>query len=209
VANGVENDRAPVAARRPHLTLVPPLPARPAESGVNTAPAGEWKPAIVLAPAPAPEGLTEVVRRLEDRHPELVCAVLAGTPGERLRVVAAPSLSDDLVRALEGIEAGVMTPSWVGAIRERRVIVEDTAIDSLWARSRRLAREHGLRSSLAEPIRGAHGRPLGALIAFRHRVHRPDAAEQELLAEAARQAAAALERDGSPADADPTAMLAG
>ena len=158
------------------------------------------RPASANVPAPARATLvgplTELLRVVEGQQPGMVSVVLVADPYLRhVHAGASPSLPDDLVAAIESIEIGPSTCSWGAAIHGRqRVIVEDTATHPLWFRLRRLALDHGLRSSLAEPILSPSGHPLGVLVAFRRRVHLPGAVELELVASAAHMAGLAIER---------------
>lgn len=146
--------------------------------------------------APLLDQLTGLIRQVEQREPAMLCMVLILDPGQtRLRVGSAPSLEEELGQSIERGAIGPSACSWGAAAHTRqRVLVEDTATHPLWLDFRRLAVRHGLRSSFAEPILSSAGHALGVFMSFRRRVHKPDAAEIELVSSAARMAGIAIER---------------
>jgi PAS domain S-box-containing protein len=149
----------------------------------------------LAADASLGEALAELAQMLEEQHAGAMCMILASSGVDRPRVVAAPSMPEDLARELEALEITPWACPWAATLREKaRVVVEDTATHPAWSNSRRLARSHGLRSCWCEPIVDDSGRVLGALVTFRRRVHAPGAFEVELGASAAHLAAVALAR---------------
>ncbi len=151
----------------------------------------------ISAGRPLAQVLVEVARALEDVLDEARASVLMLDPdGRRLRHGAAPSLSDDYVRAVDGLEVGPQAGSCgTAAFRRAPVVVADTATDPLWADHVDLARDHGLPACWSTPVLGGEGQVLATLAVYPGQARGPRPDEQECVDQAAHLLRLVLERE--------------
>jgi PAS domain S-box-containing protein len=123
---------------------------------------------LIARGTPLPETLTVLVRALEALSPEMLGSILLiESDGVHVRHVAAPSLPDAYVRAIDGQSIGPAAGSCgTAAYRREPVIVEDIATDSLWAPYREFALAHGLRACWSTPIFDGAGNVLGTFALY-------------------------------------------
>ncbi|MBL8351064.1 MAG: PAS domain S-box protein [Burkholderiaceae bacterium] len=152
--------------------------------------------ALIADRSPLGAVLEAIVRGLESGEPDLLCSVLLlDASGTRLRHGAAPSLPDEFNQAVDGQPIGPVAGSCgSAAYLGERVVCEDVLSDPRWADWREPAQRAGLRSCWSEPVRSHAGAVLGSFGVYRREPHRPGDDELAAVAEAARIAAIAIER---------------
>ena len=74
----------------------------------------------LAADASLGEALAELAQMLEEQHAGAMCMILASSGVDRPRVVAAPSMPEDLARELEALEITPWACPWAATLRERR-----------------------------------------------------------------------------------------
>jgi diguanylate cyclase (GGDEF)-like protein/PAS domain S-box-containing protein len=150
--------------------------------------------AMVSVGRPLREVLDELVRSIEAQSPGLRCSVLELRNG-RMYGLSAPTLPDNYVRAIEGLEIGPSVGSCGSALwRGEPVIAGDIATDPLWRDYRDLALAHGLRACWSVPICGSDGALLGTFGSYFGEPRLPSAQEWQLMESAKHVAAIAIER---------------
>jgi PAS domain S-box-containing protein len=160
----------------------------------NFARAQEQVLALIAGGAPLAQSLDAIVRLIEDSSPDSLCSILLLEEG-KLHLGAAPSLPDRYNQAIEGLLAGEgVGACGTAAFRNQLVVVEDTQSDPLMKDYRELMREHGLRACWSMPVVSTDGEVLATFAIYRAYPCRPQAAEIELIAIAARLAGIALAR---------------
>jgi PAS domain S-box-containing protein len=143
--------------------------------------------------------MNELARFIENQEEGLLCSVLKlekvqGKPGV-LRVLAAPSLPEEYLRAIDKVEIGPNVGSCGTAVYlKKQVIVSDIENDPLWENFRDLALSHNLRACWSTPIRGTRGEVLGSFAVYYQTTRKPDAWELQLLDVASFLAGIAMER---------------
>ncbi|HEY9606889.1 MAG TPA: PAS domain S-box protein [Allocoleopsis sp.] len=133
---------------------------------------------------------------IEKQIPECWCSfLLLDKTGTCLRQGAAPSLSTDYNRAVDGIPIGPFAGSCgTAAYWGEPVIVEDIATHPLWADYRDLALSYGLKACWSIPIFSTVGKVLGTFAMYYTKPRTPSRYEQELTAKATQLARIAIER---------------
>jgi PAS domain S-box-containing protein len=160
----------------------------------NFALAQEQVLALIAGSAPLRQSLDAVVGLIEKSSPDSLCSILL-LKGDKLYLGAAPSLPDSYNQAIEGLQIGEgVGACGTAAARNALVVVEDTQIDPLMQDYRELMREHGLRACWSTPVLSTDGDVLATFAIYRTYPCRPQAAELELIAIAARLAGIALQR---------------
>jgi len=116
--------------------------------------------------------LTLIIDHVETARPNLICAIHAVDESrQRLTLAAAPSLPDFFVEALRDLAMDVGGNS-IGRVAATgdAAMTEDIGKDEGWAAHRQLAKQAGLGSSWAEPIRDSRGSTIGVFVAFQRQV---------------------------------------
>jgi signal transduction histidine kinase/CheY-like chemotaxis protein len=111
-------------------------------------------------------------------------------PGLRLGVHA--GLDDDFLRHVETVPPG-NGPCGTAYAERRRVVVEDTEVDPIYAPYREAARRAGVRSSHSTPLISRRGTTIGVLSVLFAEPHRPSDREMRLMDLYARIAADSIE----------------
>jgi diguanylate cyclase (GGDEF)-like protein/PAS domain S-box-containing protein len=140
--------------------------------------------------------LPAIVADVEQQNPDLRCAILLlDDTGQHLRLGAAPSMPGSFKTLIDGLPL-IDSPSFgaIAAGRGQRVIFEDVFTASAYARYRELARELGVGSAWAEPVRSTKGRILGAFVVYQGRIATPNENDLRLIEQAAHLTAIAIER---------------
>ncbi|MCK6412102.1 MAG: EAL domain-containing protein [Azonexus sp.] len=152
--------------------------------------------ALLAADAPLSEILDEIVRHVEDGEPGARGAVMLLTPeGDCLRLAAAPSLSPDFVRLIDGMAVGEGNACCGTAVaRGSRVQVADLTSHPYYAAWREGVAAEGLASCWSEPVFAASGRLLGSFAIYRDRQGEPGDDQIEAIQQAAQLVGDALER---------------
>jgi signal transduction histidine kinase len=113
-----------------------------------------------------------------------------------LRHGAAPSLSADYNRAIDGIVIGPSVGSCgTAAYRREQVIVADIATNPLWADFRDLALGHGLQACWSTPILSSDDRVLGTFAIYYREPRTPTLHDQNVIEQITHLASIAVERE--------------
>lgn len=139
--------------------------------------------------------LKTIALRLEQTCPAMQCAFLSiDHRGESLRVLAAPSLPDFYVQAMDGIRIDSdEAPCAMAALTAGPIVVADIDSDPDWRVYARHAQAAGFCANRSEPLLDSHGQLLGVLeICFRSH-HRTSTSERELIRQVVELAGAAIE----------------
>lgn len=152
---------------------------------------------MIAAGAPLGETLDALVRVIEADMPGTMGSILLLDEGaKRLRHGAAPALPEELRRQIDGLEIGPAAASCgTAAYRRETVIVEDTAVDPLWAQYREAAAAHGLRACWSTPVFDKKGAVLGTFAIYLHTPDRPTPRHLRSIEVATHTAAIAITRD--------------
>jgi diguanylate cyclase (GGDEF)-like protein/PAS domain S-box-containing protein len=140
---------------------------------------------------PLTEILTNLIERFEQRHPELLCALLLlDRDGRRIGATVAPSLPPLIPRPLH--EADFSAPELQGFLTVSR-IVEDMRSADVPAPLRDFAAGAGMNACWSQPLWGHDGPPLGLFLLCRRTPDLPSSEEQDHYDIAARLALLAIE----------------
>lgn len=105
--------------------------------------------------------LDELCVQVERLIPGIKCSILL-LDGNRLRHGAAPSLPEEYVQAMDGVEIGLEVGSCGrAAYLGERVITKDISVSPLWANYREFVLSLGFRACWSEPIKDKDGKVLG------------------------------------------------
>jgi PAS domain S-box-containing protein len=146
-----------------------------------------------------PDVLNRLVRVVEQQSDGMLCSVLLlDEDGVRIHHVAAPSLPDDYVRAIDGSHIGPRSGSCGTAMYEgRRVIVSDILTDPLWEKYSEAARRSGQRACWSMPIFSQERKVLGSFAMYYVEPREPREEELRLIETAADMAQIAIEQQRS------------
>lgn len=140
------------------------------------------------------ETLTTLVEYIEANNPESICSILLLDDQNRLKHGAAPQLSEDYIKAIDGTKIGPNEGSCGAAVyRNEQVIAADIATDPLWKNYKDLALKHGLRACWSTPIRSSTGTVLGTFGVYHRRPCQPEEFHKLQLEQAVYLAAIAIE----------------
>lgn len=129
--------------------------------------------------------LTHIVHAAENELPkEIIGSVLlVSEDGTRLLHGAAPSISDDFNRYVNGIGIGPTVGSCGAAVYHgHEIIVEDIATDLRWKDYAPLALSHDLRACWSTPIRSSRAKIIGTFALYCRVARKPFPAELEMVA---------------------------
>ncbi len=152
---------------------------------------------MVARGALLPAVFDRLVRLIESQITGVICSILLlDENGIHLRHSAAPNLSDDYCKAIDGVAVGPEAVSFGAAAywREPVVVVTDIATHQRWRDYRDLAAAHSLRSCWSTPFLSSHGAALGVFAIYSRTAREPTEAETRLIEVAARIAGIAVER---------------
>lgn len=152
---------------------------------------------MIAGGVPLAETMHTMLRLMERFAPGMLCSVLSlDADGLRLWHLAAPSLPEAFNRAVDGKSIGPSAGSCgTAAFRREEVIVEDIAIDPLWADYRELALAHGLRACWSTPIFDQQQSILGTFAIYYRHAGRPSQLHRRCIELATRLAALAIGKD--------------
>jgi PAS domain S-box-containing protein len=158
--------------------------------------------AMIRTQAPLPKILEVLCTQIEQRHPGLHCSVLLlDADGTTLRHGAAPSLSTEYSRLVDGVQIGPCAGSCgTAAYRKQSVMVSDIATDPLWKDCRQFALPYGLRACWSSPIASQGGKVLGTFAVYYGEPRTPDAEHVQLVTHATHLAGIAIEHDRAKAE---------
>ena len=149
---------------------------------------------------PLADALDVLTRTVEDLAGDglHVSILLLDDDRTHLRHGAAPSLPDEYIRGIDGLEIGPDVGSCgSAAYHGEAVIVSDIAADPRWTAYPQfcdLALAHGLRACWSTPIVGSDGRVLGTFAMYYREPRTPSAEHRRLAALVGRTAAVIVER---------------
>ena len=152
---------------------------------------------MVVRGDPLPRVLAALCRiaELHTRRPTRAAILLTDEGGGLLRTGAAPSLPDDVIRALDGIAVDPdVGTCGAAAARNEVVVTPAIAADSRWQSLRSLPLAFGLQAAWSMPIVSAAGRVIGTFGTYFFEKTTPLAGERRLVAVLARTAGLAIER---------------
>lgn len=152
---------------------------------------------LVAKGAKLEEVLTFICRTIEAHTaPMLTSIMLLTEDGKHLRCVAAPSLSGDYNRAVDGIPISPTVGSCGSAAYYRKPsIVVDIETDPLWKDYATVAMGYGLRACWSQPIMGPTGDLLGTFAAYYKEPRTPSATDLAVVERASHIAALAIQHD--------------
>ncbi|MCA9014910.1 MAG: PAS-domain containing protein [Planctomycetaceae bacterium] len=140
------------------------------------------------------ETLRTLVEYIEANSQEMVCSILLLDDDNRLRHGAAPHLSEDYIRKIDGTKIGPNVGSCgTAAYRNQQIVVADIATDPLWKDFKHLALAHDLRACWSAPIRSSTGSVLGTFAIYYHKPCQPSKLHKQLIEQAVYLAAIAIE----------------
>ncbi|HTT02863.1 MAG TPA: PAS domain S-box protein [Steroidobacteraceae bacterium] len=149
----------------------------------------------LAARAPLPELADSLTRLIESRGIGRACTVsVLGADGASFSSIIGPNLPEPLRAALQHARIGIRDGSCAAAVYLRRtVVVADAGKDPFAQHLRARLLEAGLHSSWSTPIKFGNGQVRGALGVYRGEIGLPGKQDTQLLLDAARLAAIALE----------------
>src|SRR5215831_1897160 len=158
--------------------------------------AGEKRVLEMIAHGAALPHILEVLCRVVEAQSSdmLSSCLLLDANGTRLRHGAAPRLPQSYIDAIDGVAIGPTGGSCItAAYRAAPVVVEDIAVDPLWAAYRHLPLAHGLRACWSAPILSSTGQVLGTFALYYREPRRPRPQDLEVLEQIAAVAAVAIQ----------------
>jgi PAS domain S-box-containing protein len=149
----------------------------------------------LAAHAPLPQLAESLTRLIEARGIGRACAVsVLASDGASFSSVIAPNLPEPVRQALQHARIGIRDGSCAAAVYLRRtVVVADASKDPFAQHQRERLLEAGLRSSWSTPIKSGNGQVRGALGVYRAEIGLPGKQDMQLMLDAARLAAMALD----------------
>lgn len=132
---------------------------------------------------------------IEETYPTMRCAFLCIDPRTgALRVVAAPSLPDFFVRAIDDVPIDSDWGPCSATVRSGKpVVVQDNGRDARWPEHARQAESAGFRACWSNPVSDSRGRVIGVLATYYRHRHQPDPQERALIGMVADLASVTIE----------------
>jgi diguanylate cyclase (GGDEF)-like protein len=152
---------------------------------------------LVAKGAPLSEVLNTLTRAIERISSRAICTVMLLDEEHRryLSVASGPSLPDEYLQALSGLEIGTdVGACGSAAFRNETVVVEDIATDYRFAQARDFVLGYGLRSCWSQPIRDSRNNVLGTFAMYHKHIAKPRSEELRMARAAAQLAGNAIER---------------
>lgn len=152
---------------------------------------------LIAVGTPLRESLNTLARSIEAQSDGMHASILLlDADGLHVRCIAAPSLPESFIQAIDGQSIGPRAGSCgTAAFQGEVVIVEDIATDPLWEHYRDFALPHGLRACWSTPIFDTQRRVLGTFALYFRTPGRPTARHMRLVGMATHTAAIAIERN--------------
>ncbi len=146
---------------------------------------------MIAAGRPLQETLETLLRMVEMQSVEMLCSILLlDADGVHIRHIAAPSLSAEFLKQIDGSAIGSNSGSCGTAIfRREPVFVADIASDPLWAHYKTLALANGLRACWSTPIFDSQRNVLGTFAIYYRSPGLPDENHCQLIEMATHTAA--------------------
>jgi len=151
---------------------------------------------MILAGASLKEVLTSVARVVETHREGMLCSVwLLDQDRVHMRAIAAPTLPESYVAALDGFVVGPQGGSCGAAVIQRKpVFVSDVLTDPILEQVRDIIAAHGIRACWSAPIISHHGEILGTFAFYFRSVRSPKPGDIHLIENATSIAGIAIER---------------
>src|SRR6195256_4342926 len=151
---------------------------------------------MILAGASLKEVLTSVARVVESHREGMLCSVwLLDQDRVHMRAIAAPTLPESYVAALDGFVVGPQGGSCGAAVNQRKpVFVSDVLTDPILEQVRDIIAAHGIRACWSAPIISHQGEILGTFAFYFRSVRSPSARDIDLIGNATSIAGIAIER---------------
>lgn len=146
--------------------------------------------------ATLPEILSSLCLAIEKHSNGMLCSFLIlDENGKRLKHGAAPSLPEDYVKSIDGVEIGPFVGSCgTAAYTKKSVVVADIETDPLWADYKDLALKYDLRACWSTPIVNSKNKVLGTFAMYYGRERAPSPQEKRLIDAATHLARIAIEQ---------------
>lgn len=139
--------------------------------------------------------MDHLARAIEQYEPTTKATVLRVLPDGTVRHLAAPSMPEGYVKAVDGEEIGPRAGSCGTAAHDNRlVVVENTMTDPLWAEYRNLAEAYGIAAGWSKPILGREGEVVGVVGLYYGTPRAPRKDELDLIETVAYIAGIAIQR---------------
>ncbi len=149
---------------------------------------------LIAGGAPLPESLNAIVRLIEGRSADGLCAISL-RDGSHLRHGAAPSLPEGFNQRIDGLEIGDgIGACGTAAFSKKTVIVENIANDPLMRDYVALAHEFGLQACWSTPVLSAGGEVLATFAIYHRTPYQPQPKDKALVEKAVKLARIAIER---------------
>lgn len=149
---------------------------------------------MVAKGAALPDILDSLCRIVEQQASGVLASILL-LDGNRLRHGGAPSLPTAYTDAIDGAEIGPCAGSCGTAAHQgRQVIVEDIAVDPLWADYRALALPHSLRACWSTPVFSSQGHVIATFAMYYLEPRTPSQRDQQVIEQITHLAGVAIER---------------
>jgi PAS domain S-box-containing protein len=157
--------------------------------------AGEKRILEMVAKGDSLSEILDSLCRLVEEQADRVLASILLLDGNRLRHGGAPSLPKPYTDVIDGLVIGPSTGSCgTAAYRAQQVIVEDIAVDPLWADYRQLALPHSLRACWSTPVFSSQGKVIATFAMYYSEPRSPTARDQEIIEQITHLAGIAIER---------------
>ncbi|HVI09526.1 MAG TPA: PAS domain S-box protein [Candidatus Binatia bacterium] len=141
-----------------------------------------------------PDILNALCRMAENQAAGVLASILL-LEDDRLRHGGGPNLPRPYMEAIDGGAIGPAAGSCgTAAFRGEQVIVEDIAIDPLWADYRPLALAYGLRACWSTPVFSTQRRVIATFAMYYREPRRPTGYEQDVIQQITHLAGVAIER---------------
>ena len=138
--------------------------------------------------------LESLCRLVEEQASGLLTSILL-VDDNRLRHGGAPSLPKAYTDAIDGTPVGPSAGSFgTAAYRGEQVIVEDIAIDPLWADYRETALSHSLRACWSTPIFSSQAKVIATFAMYYREPRGPSPRDREIIEQITHLARVAIER---------------
>jgi PAS domain S-box-containing protein len=144
---------------------------------------------------PLKDTMNHLARAIEQYEPTTKATLLRVLPDGSVRHLAAPSMPEGYVKAVDGEKIGPRAGSCGTAAYENRlVVVEDTLTDPLWSDYRGLAETFGILACWSKPILGREGEVVGVVGLYYGTSRAPRQDELDLIETMAHIAGIAIQR---------------
>ncbi|MBC3540876.1 PAS domain S-box protein [Rufibacter sediminis] len=118
---------------------------------------------------------------IEKLHPGMFCSCMR-LEGDRLYMVAAPSLPEGFWQETNGLKIGDSIGSCgAAASLGEKVFAADITTDSRWKNHAHFYQAYGIRASWSFPLLGANRKVLGTVAMYYHEVRMPTPAEEQTM----------------------------